>query len=108
MSENIKNKFCRDCHWSRDKYSDPNRWTCVSPQNFRIHATTKKPIISLITGAPELKIVTCYAARILTESCGPTGSWFQTHQEVIRVEFPYSPETPNIVKKLSKISLEDL
>jgi hypothetical protein len=108
MVDKAEGKYCRDCHWSRDKYSYENKWICVSPKNFRINKTTNLPVISLVTGTPELVISKCWNVRAITEMCGPLGNWFQTTKELFPIKTDNWLPTISKEKSLKKIGLEDL
>lgn len=95
-------KFCRDCHWSRDKYASDRDWKCRSPQNVLLDIN-QKPYISEVTGEHISLAKTCKTARISSIFCGPEARWFQTTQEALP---PRILEPANT--KLSKIGLGDL
>lgn len=95
----MTDKFCRDCHWARNKMTSDLLWVCTSPKNV---LSDKR--LSLVTGSPERYIDDCKIARTLRHACGREGNWFQTTKEL----FPdhYKVSTTSI--RPSAISLEDL
>lgn len=98
-------KFCRDCHWARDKYASDRDWKCRSPNNAKLDPITDKPLISEVTGKFLPKVITCFDARGLSIYCGKEARWFQTTKEVL-ASMPRILEAVNT--KLSKIALGDL
>lgn len=99
-------KFCRDCHWARDKYASAQDWKCRSPQNTILNSDNTQ-MISRVTGEFVAWMKSCDEARNrvshLNPSCGPEAIWFQTTKEALP---PRILEPTNT--KLSKISLGDL
>lgn len=97
----MTDKFCRDCHWARNKMSVDYLWQCHSPKNvYQDHR------ISIVTGALEKLYPLCTEARseYLKDSCQSSGNWFQTTNEV----FPSLIKTSTPSIRPSAISLEDL
>lgn len=97
-------KFCRDCHWARDKYTSEKEWKCRSPEN-KLLNIKNEPWISEVTGEVISWVKTCKQARSSVTFCGPEARWFQTTKEVL-VSMPRILESTNI--RLSKIGLGDL
>lgn len=95
-------KFCRDCHWARDKYASAQDWKCRSPYNV-VLALNGTQRISVVTGEFVSLVETCNLARNSPNLCSIEANWFQTTKEALP---PRILEPTNT--KLSKIGLGDL
>lgn len=95
-------KFCRDCHWARNKYASAQDWKCRSPQNTILNSDNTQ-MISRVTGEFVAWVDNCSLARASATFCGEEARWFQTTKEALP---PRILEPTNT--KLSKIGLGDL
>lgn len=96
-------KFCRDCHWARNKYASDRDWKCRSPNNALQNISNTGPVISEVTGEFVAWADSCKEARNFMLFCGPEARWFQTTKEALPPRILESTNT-----KLSKIGLGDL
>lgn len=97
------NKYCRDCHFSRNKYASTGSWECAAPQN----AGTA---ISLVTGEA-IQLYTVIGARNEVTACGPIGRWFRSKEEYLRELDAYNTgvRAPKIaIHNLSKVTASDI
>lgn len=103
----VKTKYCRDCHFSRNKYADMYSWRCYSPNNLY------KPInISLVTGEADYVYDNCHLARLHTKAgCGTEARWFMSTAEYLAKELPsLSSTTVNTSSRRlgAKIGIDDI
>lgn len=99
-------KYCRDCHFSRNKYAQDTDWYCASPQNIQ-----SNHCISLVTGEKIPLFATCFTARISVTGCSKEAKWFMTSREFLEKELPTKRNI--IVSTLSgrtssKIGVDDI
>lgn len=100
-------KYCRDCHFSRNKYAQATDWQCVSPKNILYPV-----IISYLTGESEPMFVTAQEARFTnTSGCGPEAKWFMTTNEYLATKLTvihgYTLNTSQ-KRTTNKIGIDDI
>src|SRR5882757_2902784 len=69
-----KTKFCRDCHYARNKYSPS--WSCTAPQNLTEH-------INIVTGDTIPLYSSAMESRYTTAACGIEAKWFKSAREFL-------------------------